>query len=97
MPGVIDVNVKAAGRENRKTKLGFHHLDQRFRIETTGKAFFDEGSILQEEFDLMDVNLKLHTEECKQRDLISFTIIVSEVKDGSELERRGVTTIVHIV
>lgn len=45
----------------------------------------------------MDVNLKLHTEECKQRDLISFTIIVSEVKDCSELERRGVTTIVHIV
>lgn len=96
-PGIIDVNVKAAGRENRKTKLGFHHLDQRFRIETTGKAFFDEGSIPQEEFDLMDVNLKLHTEECKQRDVISFTVIVSEVKDGSELDRRGVTTIVHIV
>ncbi|MEK6965852.1 MAG: hypothetical protein AABW62_00270 [Thermoproteota archaeon] len=96
-PGIIDINVKAAGREGRKTKLGFHHLDQRFRIETTGKAFFDEISIPQEEFDLMDVNLKLHTEECKQRDVISFTVIVSEVKDGSELERRGVTTIVHVV
>ena len=96
-PGIIDVNVKAAGREGRKTKLGFHHLDQRFRIETTGKAFFDEISIPQEELDLMDVNLKLHTEECKQRDVISFTVIVSEVKDGSELERRGVTTIVHVV
>ncbi|MEK6956863.1 MAG: hypothetical protein AABW74_03030 [Thermoproteota archaeon] len=96
-PGIIDINVKAAGRESRKTKLGFHHLDQRFRIETTGKVFFDEISIPQEEFDLMDVNLKLHTEECKQRDVISFTVIVSEVKDGSELERRGVTTIVHVV
>lgn len=95
-PGIIEVNVKAAGKENRKTKLGFHHLDQRFRIETTGKAFFDENSIPQDEFDLMDVNLKLHAEECRQRDLISFTVIVSELKDGSEIDRRGVTTIIHI-
>lgn len=95
--GIIDVNIKAAGRENRKTKLGFHHVDQRFRIETTGKAFFDESSIPQEEFDLMDINLKLYAEECKQRDVISFTVIVSETQDGSEIERRGVTTIVHIV
>ena len=35
-PGIIDVNVKAAGREGRKTKLGFHHQTERFRIETTG-------------------------------------------------------------
>ena len=40
-PGIIDVNVKASGREERKTKLGFHHQNQRFRIATTGKAFFD--------------------------------------------------------
>ena len=31
-PGIIDVNVKAAGREGRKTKLGFHHQTERFRI-----------------------------------------------------------------
>jgi len=95
--GIIDVNVKAVGRETRKTKLGFHHTDQRFRIETTGKAFFDESSIPQEEFDLMDINLKLYAQECKQRDVISFTVIVSETQDSSEIERRGVTTIVHIV
>ena len=95
--GIIDVNIKSAGREGRKTKLGFHHLDQRFRIETTGKAFFDETSIPQEEFDLMDVNLRLYAEECKQRDVISFTVIVSEMQNDSEIERRGVTTIVHIV
>ena len=41
-PGIIDVHVKAAGRESRKTKLGIHQKDQRFRIETTGKAFLDE-------------------------------------------------------
>jgi hypothetical protein len=36
-PGIIDVNVKAAGREKNKTKIGLHTKDQRFRIESTGK------------------------------------------------------------
>ena len=41
-PGIIDVNIKATGRENNKAKLGVHAKDQRFRIEATGKAYFDE-------------------------------------------------------
>ena len=96
-PGMIDVNVRASGREGRKTKLGTHQKDQRFRIETTGKAFFDEQNIPEGEFDLMDLHLKLNAEECKQRDVISFTIIVSEMKDGVEIDRRGLSTIIHVV
>ena len=96
-PGIIDVNVKASGREGRKTKLGIHHKDQRFRIETTGKAFFDEQNLSEREFDLMDMHLKLNAEECKQRDVVSFTIIVSEMKDGMEVDRRCLSTVIHIV
>ena len=75
-PGIINVNVKASGREGRRTKLGFHHQNERFRIETTGKAFFDESNLPENESDLMDVHLKLNAEDCKQRDVISFTVIV---------------------
>jgi hypothetical protein len=96
-PGIIDVNVKSAGRNNRKTKLGFHHKEQRFRIETTGKSFFDESNLPNEEFDLMDIHLKLNVTECKQRDVISFTVIISEMENGQELDRRGVSTIIHII
>jgi hypothetical protein len=96
-PGIIDVNIKATGRENNKTKFGFHTKDQRFRIESTGKAYFDESNIPEEEYDLLDVNLKLNAEGCKQRDVISFTVIVSEMKDGIEIDRRGVSTVIHIV
>lgn len=96
-PGIIDVNVKSVGREGRKTKLGFHFKDDRFRIESTGKAFFDETNLPLEEFNLMDIHLKLHVEDCKQRDVISFTVTVSEMNNGMETDRRGVTTIVHIV
>ena len=96
-PGIIDVNIKAAGRENNKAKLGVHAKDQRFRIETTGKAYFDESNVPEDEYDLLDVNLKLNAEECKQRDVISFTVIVSEMQNGMEYDRRGVSTVIHIV
>ena len=95
--GIVDVNVKSAGRVGRKTKLGFHQKEQRFRIETTGKAFFDESNLPNEEFDLMDIHLKLNTEQCKQRDIISFTIIVCEMENGQEMDRRGASTIIHII
>ena len=96
-PGIIDVNVKAVGQNGMKTKLGFHHQNERFRIETTGKAFFAETNLSETEFDLMDIHLKLNAQECKQRDVISFTVIVSEIKDGIEIDRRGLSTVVHIV
>ncbi len=96
-PGIVDVNVKSAGRAGRKTKLGFHQKEQRFRIETTGKAFFDESNLSNEEFDLMDIHLKLNTEQCKQRDVVSFTVIISEMENGQEMDRRGASTIIHII
>ena len=96
-PGIIDVHVKSVGRDGRKTKLGFHHQSQRFRIETTGKVFFDETNIPETEFDSLDLHLKLDASQCKQRDVISFTVIISEMKDGVEFDRRGLSTIVHIV
>ncbi|RDJ31517.1 MAG: hypothetical protein DWQ18_01930 [Crenarchaeota archaeon] len=96
-PGIIDVNVKATGREGRKTKLGFHFKDDRFRIESSCKAFIDEINLPQDEFDVMDLHLKLHAEECKQRDVISFTVTVSEMNNNQESDRRGVSTIIHIV
>ena len=96
-PGIIDVNIKATGREGRKAKLGFHSKEARFRFETTGTAFFDETSITEDESDLLDINLKLNAAKCTQRDVISFTVIVSEIQDGTEADRRGVSTVIHIV
>ena len=96
-PGIIDVHVKSVGRDGRKTKLGFHHQSQRFRIEATGKAFFDETILPENEFDSLDVHLKLDASQCVQRDVISFTVIISEMKDGVEYDRRGLSTVVHIV
>ena len=96
-PGVIDVNVKGAGREGRKMKLGFHFKDDRFRIESTCDAYLDETNLPDQEFDTLDINLKLHAENAKPRDVISFTVTLSEIQNDVEIDRRGVSTIVHLV
>ncbi len=96
-PGIIDINIKSAGREGRKTKLGFHFKADRFRIESTCNAFLDQTNLPDAEFDLMDIHLKLNAESAKQRDVISFTVVIYEMKDGQEVDKRGVSTVVHIV
>ena len=96
-PGIINVNIKAAGKDKNKTKLASHTKEERFRIESTGKAFFDESNITDREYDLLDINLNLNATECQQRDVISFTVIVSEMQNGMEIDRRGVSTVIHIV
>lgn len=96
-PGIIDVNVKGHGREGRKMKLGFHFKDDRFRIESTCGAYLDETNLPTQEFEMLDINLKLHAENAKPRDVISFTVTLSEIENDAEFDRRGLSTIVHIV
>lgn len=96
-PGIVDINVKASGRNNRKTKLGYHFKNDRFRIESTCEAYLEEANLPEDEFELMDIHLKLHAENAQQRDVISFTVTVSEMENGVEIDRRGLSTVVHIV
>ncbi len=96
-PGIIDVNVKAAGREKRRMKLGFHFKDTRFRVESTCGAYLDETDLPDGEFEIMDIHLRLHAENARSRDVISFTVTVSEMDNDVEFDRRGVSTIMHVV
>ena len=96
-PGFIDINIKSVGREGRKTRLGWHQKDQRFLIKSTAKGVvIDESSMTDQEFEMLDLHLNMSAQECKQRDIISFTVIVAEMHDGQEHDRRGVTTVIHI-
>ena len=96
-PGLIDVNVKGSGRKGRKIKLGFHFKDDRFRIESTCGASLDEENLIIQESEMLDIHLKLHAENAKPRDVISFTVTLSEIENDVEIDRRGVSTIVHLV
>ncbi len=96
-PGIIDVVVKASGKKGRKMKLGFHFKDDRFRIESTCDAYFDETNLPTGESEILDIHLKLHAENAKQRDVISFTVTVNEVENDVEFDKRGLTTIIHLI
>ncbi|AJW71393.1 hypothetical protein [Nitrosopumilus adriaticus] len=96
-PGIIDVNVKATGRDGRKTKLGFHFKDDRFRIESTCDAYIDETNLPTQESEFLDIHLTLHAENAKTRDVISFTVTICEIENDVEIDRRGVSTVVHLV
>lgn len=95
--GLIDINVKAVGRQGRKTKIIEHYKDQQFRIESTAKVFIDESVLPKEEFEMLDIHLTLDATAAQQRDVISFTISVAEIENGYESDKRGVSTIIHIV
>jgi len=38
----------------------------------------------------------MDAQKSQLRDVISFTVVVIETKDGQEYERRGMTTIIHM-
>ena len=95
-PGIVEINVKAIGREGFKVRLGWHQKDKRFLINATNPVIIDESNISEGDFDLLDLHLKMDAQKCQPRDVISFTIVVTETKDGQEHERRGLTTIIHM-
>ena len=96
-PGIIDVNVRGVGREGRKMKLGFHFKDNRFRIASTCNAYINEENLPVEEVENMDIHLKLYAVNAKPRDVISFTVTLCEMQDDVEIDKRGVSTIVHLI
>lgn len=95
-PGIIDINVKAVGREGYKVQLGWHQKDKRFLISSTSPVIIDESNIPDGDFDLLDLHLRMDAQKCQPRDIVSFTIVVTETRDGQEHERRGMTTIIHM-
>lgn len=95
-PGIIDVNIKAVGREGCKVKLGWHQKEKRFLVNSTASVYIDESSISELQYDVLDLHLKLDAQKCQPRDLISFTAVLTETKNEQEHERRGITTIIHV-
>ena len=95
-PGMVDINIKAVGREGSKVKLGWHQKEKRFLTSSTSPVTIDESNISDTDSDLLDLHLTMDAQKCQLRDVISFTVVVVETKDGNEYERRGMTTIIHM-
>ncbi len=95
-PGNITARVRARGRLNRKTVLGFHFKDNWFRIESTCNAAVDESILPFPASVDTDIPLTIHAKGGKPLDVISFTVTVIELDGELEHEKRGVSTIIHL-
>lgn len=96
-PGAVAVAVRAAGREGRAVRLGFHFKDDRFRVESTGPARLVEEGLPAGLHSPMDAGLVLDASGCAAGDVASFTVTVEEVGDGGHVtDRRGASTIVRL-
>lgn len=94
-PGRIAVNVMSSGRNGKKTLLGSHSKDGRFRIESTFETKFAELTG-ESPFDASNMMLEIDATKAAHNDVVSFTVIVEEHDERTETERRGATTLVHI-
>ena len=53
---------------DERPSLGTHQQTERFRIESTANVFFDESNLFPEqEFDVLDIHLKLDATKCVQK------------------------------
>lgn len=95
--GIIKITARANARPNRKMTIGSHFKDTKFRVESTCKAYIEQESP-HEAHEVLNADLILHAEKAERRDLISFTITFAEIdENNTEVEKRGLTTIVHVV
>ena len=92
---IVKINVNSIAREGRHTVLGSHSVDNRFRIESTFDTTIDESKLdTQQNTDKLE--LSLDATKATHNDVVSFTVIVGEHNTRSEVDRRGVTTLIHI-
>ena len=94
-PGDIPIRIRAAGRDGRQTRIGYHFQKDRFRIESSRHCGI-VSEISDIEYDTMDITLVMDGSTLQADDIVSFTVTVCEVENGMETERRGLTTIIHI-
>ncbi len=94
-PGRISVLVESSGRNGRKTLLGSHSRDARFRIESTFDATIDDSS-LKDPQQAGSLELVIDATKASHNDVVSFTVIVEEHDEQTETERRGASTLVHL-
>ena len=84
--------------KNLKIKLGFHFKDDRFRIELHVVLPWIEENLTTQESEMLDIHLKLHAENAKFVMLFHLLFVtLSEIENDVEFDRRGVSTIVHLV
>ncbi len=96
--GKIKFNIKAIPTKGRSIQIGKYDKENIILFNSNNnKATY---SITDESFkpaDILDDYFIIDASDCNVEDIISFTVVVEEIKNNAVMERRGVSTIALIV
>lgn len=95
--GEIRLNIKSIPNYGNRVRLGNYDNNNFILINSSSSVNYRVNKSSFESADILDDFIIIDAKNCIKNDIISTTVIVEEVKDGSVSEKRGLSTLILII
>ena len=95
--GEIKFNIKCIPNNGKQIRIANYDRDNLILINSSSKVTYSFNKSSLELADILDDYIIIDAKNCQNKDIISTTVIVEEVKDGFVSEKRGLSTLVITV
>ena len=95
--GEIKFNIKCIPNNGKQIRIANYDRDNLILINSSSKVTYSFNKSSLELADILDDYIIIDAKNCQEKDIISTTVIVEEVKDGFVSEKRGLSTLVITV
>ena len=95
--GNIRLNIKSIPNNGNRVRLGNYDKNNFILINSSSTVNYSVNKSSLESADILDDYIIIDGKNCVKNDIISTTVIVEEVKDGFDSEKRGLSTLVLII
>ena len=95
--GEVRLNIKSIPNYGNRVRLGNYDNNNFILINSSSSVNYRVNKSSFESADILDDYIIIDAKNCIKNDIISATVIVEEVKDGSVSEKRGLSTLIVII
>lgn len=95
--GEVRLNIKSIPNYGNRVRLGNYDNNNFILINSSSSVNYRVNKSSFESADILDDYIIIDAKNCIKNDIISTTVIVEEVKDGSVSEKRGLSTLILII
>lgn len=95
--GEVRLNIKSIPNYGNRVRLGNYDNNNFILINSSSSVNYRVNKSSFESADILDDYIIIDAKNCIKNDIISATVIVEEVKDGSVSEKRGLSTLILII
>ena len=95
--GEVRLNIKSIPNYGNRIRLGNYDDNNFILINSSSSVNYRVNKSSFESADILDDYIIIDAKNCIKNDIISATVIVEEVKDGSVSEKRGLSTLILII